>query len=937
MSALSIDGLTVVQPSNGQNNGALSNAVVSGGTAPYTYQWGAGGGSSTPFFYADARGSSAGLSPGTYGLTVTDSVSASVTKSYVLVNTVPLSATYGAVTNATGTQSNGAIAATTVTGGTAPYTASWATTATALPAPTSYGAQSGLAAGDYTLTLTSADSQTATHKFTVASTPVLAATYGAVTNATGTQSNGSIAATTVTGGTAPYTASWATTATALPAPTSYGAQSGLAAGDYTLTLTSADSQTATHKFTVASTSVLAATYGAVTNATGTQSNGAIAATTVTGGTAPYTASWATTATALPAPTSYGAQSGLAAGDYTLTLTSADSQTATHKFTVASTPVLAATYGAVTNATGTQSNGAIAATTVTGGTAPYTASWATTATALPAPTSYGAQSGLAAGDYTLTLTSADSQTATHKFTVASTPVLSATYGAVTNAIGTQSNGSIAATTVTGGTAPYTASWATTATALPAPTSYGAQSGLKAGDYTLTLTSADSQTATHKFTVTSRAALRATFGTVSEATTGQTDGEIAATTVTGGTAPYTASWTTTATALPAPTSYGAQSGLGAGTYVLTITSADNQTVSNSYTITSTSGPVTPLNVVYGGVTNATGTQSNGAIAATTVTGGTAPYTASWTTTATALPAPTSYGAQSGLAAGTYKLTITSADNQTDSNTFTVASITALSATFGAVTGAAGTQKNGAIAASTVSGGTGPYTASWATTATALPAPTSYGAQSGLAAGDYTLTITSADGQTATHKFSVSGTPALAAVYGAVTNSTTGTATDGAIAASTVSGGTAPYTASWTTTATALPAPTSYGAQSGIGEGNYVLTITDAAAQTLTHAFHVGAQDDLIFTAGRVHNKPTFAAQEGAIAPSTIFGGKAPFTAVWTGAGDVSGLSGLDGGKAEPGVYTLTITDANNRTVVQTFTVGHHDKLYHAFGASSNRKPE
>ncbi|MBK6996388.1 MAG: hypothetical protein IPH31_16185 [Lewinellaceae bacterium] len=113
-----------------------------------------------------------------------------------------------------------------------------------------------------------------------------------------------------------------------------------------------------------------------------------------------------------------------------------------------------------------------------------------------------------------------------------------------------------------------------------------------------------------------------------------------TVSGGVSPYTYSWTGGATTQD-------RSGLAAGTYTVTVADANACTKTLSTTITEPAGMVlteTHANVLCNG-------GSSGSIDLT-VSGGVSPYTYSWTGGATTQD-------RSGLAAGTYTVTVTDAN--------------------------------------------------------------------------------------------------------------------------------------------------------------------------------------------------------------------------------------------------------------------------------------
>ena len=114
--------------------------AVSGGTAPYTYQWSPAGGSTDLAM---------NLAAGTYTVTVTDSHNCSQTASTEVGVSVPDSSLQVTVQVTPETCAGGdATAQVTVTGGTAPYTYSWDT---AVPNDGSF--VSGLSAGAYSVTV----------------------------------------------------------------------------------------------------------------------------------------------------------------------------------------------------------------------------------------------------------------------------------------------------------------------------------------------------------------------------------------------------------------------------------------------------------------------------------------------------------------------------------------------------------------------------------------------------------------------------------------------------------------------------------------------------------------------------------------------------------------------------------------------------------------
>ena len=131
--------------------------------------------------------------------------------------------------------------------------------------------------------------------------------------------------------------------------------------------------------------------------------------------------------------------------------------------------------------------------------------------------------------------------------------------------------------------------------------------------------------------------------------------------------------------------------------------------------------------------------------TVTGGTAPFTYTWDNGATTEDIST-------LAAGTYNVTITDANGCTATASATVGEPTLLAGSAVATDALCNGDSTGSIDL-TVTGGTAPFTYAWDNGATTEDIST-------LAAGTYNVTITDANGCTATASATV-GEPTLLAL--------------------------------------------------------------------------------------------------------------------------------------------------------------------------------
>ena len=134
----------------GGSNGSTQLSVT-GGTGPYTYDW-SNDGPENPD--NDTQGLS-GLTAGTYTVTVTDAVSATATASVTITQPAALAPSTTQVNVSCNGGSNGSIDL-SVTGGTGSYTYNWG-----MGQPTTQD-RTGLAAGTYSVTVTDANSCTAT-------------------------------------------------------------------------------------------------------------------------------------------------------------------------------------------------------------------------------------------------------------------------------------------------------------------------------------------------------------------------------------------------------------------------------------------------------------------------------------------------------------------------------------------------------------------------------------------------------------------------------------------------------------------------------------------------------------------------------------------------------------------------------------------------------
>ena len=149
---------------NGGSNGSIT-LTPSGGTAPYTYNWGGG------ILTKDRVGLTAGI----YTVTIKDANGCTGNVSVTIIEPALLVATAGAQTNVSCNGGATGSATVKVTGGTGSYTYSWS------PSGGTAATANGLAAGTYLVTITDTNGCQTTQSFTITQAELVAAPTGVAT------------------------------------------------------------------------------------------------------------------------------------------------------------------------------------------------------------------------------------------------------------------------------------------------------------------------------------------------------------------------------------------------------------------------------------------------------------------------------------------------------------------------------------------------------------------------------------------------------------------------------------------------------------------------------------------------------------------------------------------------------------------------------------
>jgi gliding motility-associated-like protein len=713
---------------------------------------------------------------------------------------------------------------------------------------------SGLKAGSYTVTVT--DANTCAKSLTqVINEPLVLSGVVSSTSIACSGGNNGTASVLVSGGVVPYSYLWSNGATT-------ASITGLAGGTFTVTAT--DKNGCKYNGTVNINSpqpiVLA------TSVTNILCNGASTGSiilTPSGGTPTYTYAWSNGATTKDL-------TSVAAGAYTVTVTDQNLCTATASATITQSTALILSGTAFNALCAGTNNGSISL-SITGGNGPYTYAWSNAATTKDLQ-------GLGAGTYTVTVSDANSCTAVASFMLSQpTALVSNIVGTNINCNGT-SNGA-ADLTVSGGVAPYTYLWNTFQSAQDL-------TNISGGWYYVVITDANGCDKRDSVLITEPTKIQLSTTVTNVLCNGATTGAVVLS-VSGGVPAYTYTWSNGATTKDL-------TAVAAGTYTVTVRDQNLCTVTASATITQSTALIlsgTAFNALCAGT-------NNGSISLS-ITGGNGPYTYAWSNAATTKDLQ-------GLGAGTYTVTVSDVNSCTATATYTLSQPTAITSSiigtnvtcFGANNGAANL---------TVGGGVAPYTFLWSNFNGAKDL-------TNIPGGVYRVIITDANGCSKRDSIVIEEPTPLATTQ-VVTNISCFNANDGSIAVS-VSGGTSPYTYTWSTgqnTATIT----------NLAQATYTLTVRDVNSCSIVTSGQVVNPPGITLSA--IVKDPLCNAANGNNAGGSIDlipnGGTPSYTYAWSNGQITQNIASLQGG-----VFTVTVTDTRGCTATHTSTIVEPDAIFY-----------
>ncbi len=605
------------------------------------------------------------------------------------------------------------------------------------------------------------------------------------------QSTGSIDLTPANG-TAPYTYAWSNGATSQDL-------ASLAAGTYRVTVSDVSGCSSTSSITITQPSKALGLSANIVNTSCFGGNNGCAGIDVEYGTGNYTYNWSNIGV------SSDSICGLAAGTYFVTVSDAvaPSVFCTAIDTVVITQPAALSASALnTNASCNGSNNGSVNLTIAG--TGYTFNWSNGATTEDI-------SGLAVGTYNVTATSSAGCTATASATVTQPSAI--TSNTLTTTDATCSAGGTIDINASGGTGTLNYAWSNGANTQDV-------SGLSAGAYTVTISDANGCSTTNgPIAIAAIGTPSASVTVANIACNGGSNGSINLS-VSGGTPNYSYSWSNGATSQDI-------NGLAAGTYAVTVTDNLGCTATQTNLVVTQPTAVTVSNT-------STNVSCNGGTNGTipvTVSGGTSPYSYIWSNGTTTEDL-------NNIAAGSFSLTVTDANgcirnlgpiNITQPTALAISNVSTTIANCG--------QPDGTITLS-VNGGTGAYTYSWSNGASAEDL-------TGLAAANYTITVSDANGCQTSQNIAVAGSGDISVTLTAV-DEACGQPNSGALDL-TVSGGNLPLTYAWSNGVTTEDI-------AAASAGTYNVTVTDSDGCTVTDAATVNTSFQPTLNAGVLNSLAT-----------------------------------------------------------------------------------
>lgn len=748
----------------------------------------------------------------------------------------------------------------TILDGVSPYTFSWND-----PANTADSIVTGLLAGNYAVTITDDSLCVLTLNVTIGEpAPFTLTLDGDSTQCSGEQT-GFAFVSSASGGTPPYNYSWNT----VP-PQLNDSAINLAPGNYTVTLTDNNNCQTTASIDIYDRIPLVLTLDAEdTQCSGGIGNGLAFVSSLSGGVGPYVYLW-NDPSSQTTDTAFNLNSGL----FTVLVTDQNNCQISESVNVISPNGVNFTLLANSTDCFGASNVLAYVETISGGTPPYSYSWNTTV-----PQITDTAFNLIPGNYTLSVTDSNNCVSTASILVESPTDLTNTFSTTNLSCNGNNSGSITSS-VSGGTAPFSYLWSNNATTENI-------SNLAAGTYTLIYTDANGCSKTETATITEPTNILLAINSTNVTCKNLNNGS-ANVNSTGGTAPYTYLWSDSETSQSI-------NNLSPGIYSVEVTDNNLCTATASVTISEPDS----LLVSIASITNVLCNGNNTGSINVSVSGGTQNYNYNWSN-------GTTNQNLSNASAGNYTLNITDANNCTATASGTISQPTVLTVSLSSTNITCFGSNNGSIT-SAVNGGVAPYSYAWSN-------GTNLANAGNLAAGNYTLTVTDANGCSRTATSTITQ-PQDVVITFSNSNVLCFGDNSGSSTVNVVSGGTAPFSYLWNSNANNQATQTA----GGLSAGSYSILITDANGCTYSASTNIS--EPTLLTLTTTSTQITCAGLNNGTASVSPTGGTSPYSYLWN---NPSATAGPQVSSLSPGTYQVNVVDGNNCLATATVEIAEPSQI-------------
>lgn len=590
------------------------------------------------------------------------------------------------------------------------------------------------------------------------------------------------------------------------------------------------------------------------------SNGT-ASVNVTGGTFPISYAWSNGG--------FGSsKTNLDAGFYQVTITDGALCSEVAEFTITEPSQLVGTISNVSNPSCFGGNNGSATLTISGGTPNYNFLWSNGASGSGATNT---QSNLSAGEYQVTITDLFDCQVVQFVTITNPQGINVIVNTINNvSCNGLANGNISVTASGVGSISYLWSNGSTSNAID---------GLSPGAYGLTITdNANGCTQIESYTITQPTILALSVSTMDVSCAGGNDGSVTVT-ATGGNGGYSY-------LISGPSTGNGPlfNNLAAGTYGITVTDSKACSSSTTFVINE------PSPILISMTENIPATclgAENGSITVN-ANNGLAPYQYTWSNDVNS-------AINDDIAAGSYTVTVTDSNDCTNSATFVVETNTSFTLSLDSVrnitcfndtTGFASVELNN------------DYTYLWSNGSTSSQL-------NNVAAGIYSIVATDSEG-CESQPLSIEITQGPQIIANIIVEDTLLCFGDSlGLLSLGLDGGNGDLTYTWSSGDTSL-------VLDSLSIGTYTISINDSEGCLETYTYNVTNSPLILTDSISIQNISCFGQEDGSIIffPSGGFG---MLDLIWSNGSSSDTLTSLNGGN-----YVVTVTDENNCTVIDTFTV-------------------